>query len=108
MDVLHLADEVIAGRRLGKADDLAFFKDCNLKDLITGADRLRKHFVGDMVDLCTIIAGKSGKCGENCRFCAQSAHNHTGCEVHGLFDYENLHRKILKRLSPYMKGFIRN
>ncbi|MBQ9539120.1 MAG: biotin synthase BioB [Treponema sp.] len=90
MDVLHLADEVISGRRLGKADDLAFFKDCNLKDLITGADRLRKHFVGDMVDLCTIIAGKSGKCGENCRFCAQSAHNHTGCEVHGLFDYERI------------------
>ena len=54
------------------------------------SDRLRSHFSGDRVDLCSIISGKNGHCGENCRFCAQSAHNHTGCEVYGLMDYEDI------------------
>ena len=45
------------------------------------------------MDLCSIIAGKSGNCGENCRFCAQSAYNHTQCEVYKLLDYETIYNE---------------
>lgn len=90
MDVKHLAEEIIEGRRLGRADDLGYFKDCPLDDLTTGADLIRKEIIGDRVDLCTIIAGKSGNCGENCKFCAQSAHHHTECEVYGLMDFDRI------------------
>lgn len=90
MDVKKLANEIIDGRRLGRTDDLDFLKDCSLDELIKGADHIRKELVGDRVDLCTIIAGKSGNCGENCKFCAQSAHNHTECEVYGLLDYDRI------------------
>lgn len=90
IDIIKLADQIIDGRRLGRADDLEFFKDSPLETLQAGADKLRKEFVGDRVDLCTIIAGKSGNCGENCKFCAQSAHNHTDCEVYSLMDYDRI------------------
>ena len=79
-----LADEIIDGRRLGKNDDLQFLLDCDLEELGRGADCLRQHFNGDRVDLCTIINGKSGRCSENCKFCAQSAHHHTSCDNYPL------------------------
>ncbi|MCR5626116.1 MAG: biotin synthase BioB [Lachnospiraceae bacterium] len=91
MDLIKLAEEIIAGKRLVREDDLSFFEDCDLDDLRKGADKLRKHFSGDRVDLCTIISGKNGNCSENCRFCAQSAHNHTGCEVYPLLDYDEIY-----------------
>ncbi len=90
-NIQALVDEIINGRRLVRSEDLSFFKMCDLDELLAGADRLREHFVGDKVDLCTIIAGKSGNCGENCRFCAQSAHNHTGCEVYPLLNYDEIY-----------------
>lgn len=73
--MLTLAKEIIEGMRLTRKDNLSFFLDCNLQELCNGADWIRRHFCGDKVDLCTIINGKSGKCGENCKYCAQSAHH---------------------------------
>lgn len=82
MDVLKLADEIIEGRRLNKEDDLSFFVDCNLNALCEGADKIREHFLGDRVDLCSIINGRSGRCPEDCKYCAQSAHHNTECEIY--------------------------
>ena len=93
MDIAKLTDEIIAGRRLNKNDDLNDFITVDLDKFSQGADKIRKAFVGNKVDLCTIINGKSGKCGENCKFCAQSAHNHTNCDVYSLLDYESIYKE---------------
>lgn len=85
-DMLELADEIIAGRRITRRDNLNIFLTCGLQPLCEGADKIRAACVGEHVDLCAIINGRSGSCPENCKFCAQSAHNHTGCEVHKLLD----------------------
>ena len=89
-ELYSLTEEIINGRRLSKDDDISVLKSASVEDLSACADRLRSHFSGDRVDLCSIISGKNGHCGENCRFCAQSAHNHTGCEIYGLMDYEDI------------------
>lgn len=89
-NIMELAEEIIRGKRLGRKDDLSFFKTCDIKDLTQAADKIRAHFKGDYVDLCTIINGRSGRCGENCKFCAQSAHNHTGCEEYSFMDEEKI------------------
>lgn len=90
MDILKLAQQIIDGKRLGRKDDSSVFLECGLKDLCEGADRIRAHFVGDKVDLCSIINGRSGQCTENCKFCAQSAHNYTDCEVYSLLPEEEI------------------
>lgn len=90
INIPSLANEIIEGRRLKRSDDLSFFVDCNLKELCEGADKIRKHFIGDKVDLCSIINGRSGRCPEDCKYCAQSAHNHTECEIYDFLPEERI------------------
>lgn len=61
-----------------------------LEELCACADRIRRQFCSNAFDLCTIINGKSGRCSENCKFCAQSAHNHTGVEAYPLLSNEEI------------------
>lgn len=90
MELLKLAEEIIGGRRLSRNEDLSFFKTCNLEQLCKGADLIREKLCGNHVDLCTIINGRSGRCSENCKFCAQSAFNHTSCEVYDFIDEDKI------------------
>lgn len=90
VDVLALADEIIAGRRLTKEDDLSFLVSCDKEALYEGADRIREHFIGKKIDLCSIINGRSGRCPEDCKYCAQSAHHQTDCEVYDFLPEETI------------------
>ena len=60
MNPLILAQEIIDGRRITRKDDLSFFLTCDLDELCEGADRIREAYIGDKVDLCSIINGRSG------------------------------------------------
>lgn len=90
MNALNLAKEIISGRRITREDDLSFFLTCDLKELCEGADRIRAHFAGDRADLCSIINGRSGRCPEDCKYCAQSAHYHTKCEIYDFLPEEKI------------------
>lgn len=59
-------------------------------DLYRGASRIKDHFVGPQVHLCSIINAKSGRCAEDCAFCAQSAHHTTDAPVYPLVQEERL------------------
>ena len=87
---LELAREIIGGRRITREDDLSFFLHCDLNELCEGADQIREYFIGAKVDLCSIINGRSGRCPEDCKYCAQSAHNHTDCEVYDFLPEEQI------------------
>ena len=90
MDMLKLADEIIGGRRITREDDLNMLLTCDLKELCQGADKIREAFVGEKVDLCSIINGRSGRCPEDCKYCAQSVHNHTACEIYDFLPEEKI------------------
>jgi len=90
--IKSLADSVIAGHavaydealRLGDVEGTEF--NC----LLTEAGRIREHFVGKAVTLCSIINAKSGTCPEDCAFCAQSAHHSTEAPAYPLVDEESM------------------
>ncbi|HRU97377.1 MAG TPA: biotin synthase BioB [Ruminococcus sp.] len=90
MDVIKLAEDIIGGYRIKRGDDTEFFITAELEQLCSGADRIRKHFKGEHVDLCSIINGRSGRCSENCKFCAQSAHHCTGIEEYPFLDEKKI------------------
>ncbi len=90
MNILELAEDIIGGYRVKRGDDLSVFIDCNLDELCEGANNIRKSLVGDKVDLCSIINGRSGKCAEDCKYCAQSVHHHTSCEIYDFLPDEKI------------------
>ncbi len=45
--------------------------------LFPGAELLRRNFCADKIKICAITNAKSGRCSEDCAFCAQSAHHNT-------------------------------
>jgi biotin synthase len=55
-------------------------------DLMQEAHKIRRKFKGNKVKLCAIVNAKSGRCSENCSFCAQSAHHQTRAAVYPLLN----------------------
>mgnify|MGYP004621288735 FL=1 len=92
-NLLQLAEQIINGKRLSHSDNLSFFETCELTQLCKGADLIRRHFMGDRIDLCSIINAKSGRCGENCKFCAQSIFNKTNCQEYDFLEPEEIFRQ---------------
>jgi biotin synthase len=70
----------------GEALELASLAGQDLFELFMAASRIKEHFVGNRVHLCSIINAKSGRCGEDCAFCAQSVHHETDAPLYPLVD----------------------
>ncbi len=89
MDLNALTDKVLNGGQITKEEGL-FLYDQPLSELCEKANKIREHFCSNQFDICTIINGKSGRCSENCKFCAQSAHNHTHVSEYPLLPTEEI------------------
>ena len=66
--IATLADNIIDGLRLATSDACQPLLTAPLEALMEGADRIRQAMRGNRVELCAIINGRSGRCGENCKF----------------------------------------
>lgn len=85
-----LKNKVLAGHQTSREEALRLLNE-PLDELCRAADELRRRFCGDGFDICTIINGKCGKCSEDCKYCAQSAHyqgNNNELESYPLLDTE--------------------
>lgn len=92
--VRKMADQVLEGAVL-TADDALRLADAagpDLHLLFAEASRIREHFKGSSASLCSIINAKSGRCPENCAFCAQSTAHKTDVQVYPLVDEEEIVR----------------
>lgn len=98
-----LTDKVINGEQVTREEALSLYEQ-PLEALCESADQIRRKFCSDRFDICTIINGKSGRCSENCKFCAQSAHNHTGAEEYPLLPDEEI---IAQARTNHEQGVLR-
>ncbi len=96
----ELAKRTLDGYRINfaEAQQLAQLDDYP-DDLLYAANRIRKRFRGVEIDFCSIINAKSGRCSEDCKFCAQSAHYKTSVQEHSLLGSDKLFEGALAAKS---------
>ncbi len=73
----EITQRVLAGGEASAADGrwLIGLHHDYLPWLMAGADRIRKTFRGDQIEVCAISNVRSGNCSEDCSFCSQSGHH---------------------------------
>ncbi|MCD2493308.1 biotin synthase BioB [Lacrimispora sp. NSJ-141] len=89
MDIQTIKNRVLKKEWIGKPEAV-WLAEQELEELCEAADEIRSFFCGDSFDICTIINGKSGRCSEDCKYCAQSAFYHTRAEKYSLLSTEEI------------------
>lgn len=84
-----LGNKILEGNMITKQEAIELYGQ-PLQELCQKANEIRKQFCSNRFDICTIINGKSGRCSENCRFCAQSAYSHTNAAEYPLLPAEEI------------------
>lgn len=74
----QMKQKVLSGGLITKEEALQLI-DVPLEELTSAANEIRQKICRTGFDICTIVNGKCGKCSEDCKYCAQSAHYHTAC-----------------------------
>jgi len=90
--IKDVLDSVLSGTKIdyGIVSYLSKAEGADLWDLFAAAGRVRGHFRGNTVDICSIVNAKSGACSEDCSYCAQSVHHATTAPVYPLISVEQM------------------
>ncbi len=85
----NLKNKVLNRKQINKEEALKLI-NMPLMELCQAGNEIRKYFCGKVFDICTIINGKSGRCSEDCKYCAQSAYYKTEVETYNLLDRKEI------------------
>jgi biotin synthase len=91
-EIQKIGDKVLEGGSVSMKEILPLLeaKGPDLMDLVAVANRVRVEFNGNEIDLCSLLNAKSGKCSEDCAFCAQSAHYQTDAPTYPLMNADQM------------------
>ena len=76
-------------------EELLDLYEKQLEELIELSHEVTIENFDNNVEACSIISAKTGACSENCKYCAQSKHNHAEIECHPLLDVETVKKAAL-------------
>ncbi len=85
-DIQKLVDQVVAGKSPSPVQGVNILRSsgAEFSAFIAGAHYLKEQSFDNTAQLCSIINAKSGRCQENCAFCAQSTHHQSSPPVYPL------------------------
>ena len=91
-ETARLVEAVVAGQIPTRAQGMKILNatGAEYSAFLAGAHHLKERTFGDIAQLCSIINAKSGRCMENCAFCAQSAHHRSSPPVYPLKSREEI------------------
>lgn len=103
--VSGLEKKIEEGYRPDYDEALSLMRSLSLEDLCALAHALRLRYQRKRVDMCSIMNARSGKCGEDCKWCSQSRFHHTDIEVYPLVDAESALREAVHNASKGVSRF---
>lgn len=76
-----------------------------LQELLEKAEKITAENFRNEIEFCSIISAKTGKCSENCRYCAQSSHYRTNIETHPLVSLEEVEKCAISAKASGVSRF---
>ena len=101
----EIKQRIIAGGSLTAEEALSLLTEAPFEALCQAAHEITKQCAPRVFDMCSIINAKSGRCPENCKWCAQSAHHNTRAEIYGIVPVEECLRHARLNESQGVKRF---
>ena len=88
----RLIDDALRGEGISQADALRLetLTHDELDYLFEGTNKIRDRFKGQDVKICSIVNAKSGRCVEDCSFCAQSSQFNTDSPEYELMSVDEI------------------
>ncbi len=72
------------------AEDLQQIANAPISHLVEAAHEVTIHKASQVFNFCAIVNAKSGRCSENCHWCAQSQHFEGQCEIYPLLEAKKI------------------
>ncbi|MGI0040062.1 MAG: biotin synthase BioB [Nitrososphaera sp.] len=88
--IASCTDKVLAGGRITMDEAERLLATDEVVTLADSANTITRKFNGDVVDVEALINAKSGRCPEDCSFCAQSTFYETGVNKYPLLPTEQI------------------
>lgn len=98
-------ERLLSGGQLGEDEVYSLVDMTDKEYLRQAAGEITRALCPVNFDSCSIVNARSGKCSENCKWCAQSGHFNTGCQTYDIIGEEECMEAARRNAENGVKRF---